>query len=57
VRTAAWLASRGVSQAAIAADNEAAVVRIASAVTAAEAAPWPANETLFHDVQDVGAPS
>jgi pyruvate dehydrogenase E1 component alpha subunit len=57
VRTAAWLASRGVSQAAIAEENEAAVVRVASAVTAAEAAPWPANETLFHDVQDVGAPS
>jgi TPP-dependent pyruvate/acetoin dehydrogenase alpha subunit len=56
-RTAAWLASRGVSQAAIAEENEAAVVRVASAVTAAEAAPWPANETLFHDVQDVGAPS
>jgi pyruvate dehydrogenase E1 component alpha subunit len=57
VRTAAWLASRGVSQAAIADENEAAAVRVASAVTAAEAAPWPAHETLFHDVQDVGAPS
>jgi TPP-dependent pyruvate/acetoin dehydrogenase alpha subunit len=57
VRTAAWLASRGVSQTAIVEANEAATARVASAVAAAEAAPWPEDHTLFDDVQDVGAPS
>lgn len=57
VRTAEWLVSRGVSQNAIAEENATAAARIARAVRAAEDAPWPANDTLFEDVQDVGAPS
>ena len=56
-RTAAWLMSRGVSQSTIIEEDAAAAARVARAVSAAEVAPWPANDTLFHDVQDVGAPS
>ena len=56
-RTAAWLESRGVAKDAIARESEAARERVARAVAAAEAAPWPAASTLYTDVQDVGAPS
>ncbi len=55
-RTAAWLISQGVPAAAIEADRQAVTVRINAAVAAAEAAPWPDMNTLFEDVQDVGAP-
>jgi pyruvate dehydrogenase E1 component alpha subunit len=57
VRTRAWLGSRGVTAAALDEVRGAAVARIAKAVAAAEAAPWPAAHTLTEDVQDVGAPS
>jgi len=57
VRTAAWLASRGVDRTMLSRENDAAVERVASAVAAAEAAPWPDDATLYTDVQDVGAPS
>jgi pyruvate dehydrogenase E1 component alpha subunit len=57
VRTAAWLESRGVAKDAIARENDAATARVAAAVGAAEAAPWPDSATLYTDVQDVGAPS
>jgi pyruvate dehydrogenase E1 component alpha subunit len=56
-RTAAWLVSRGVTEESLSQENEAAAHRVARAVAAAEAAPWPAAETLYTDVQDVGAPS
>jgi TPP-dependent pyruvate/acetoin dehydrogenase alpha subunit len=54
-RTAAWLASRGVSQSALDEDRKAVSARIATAVEAAEAAPFPEPHTLFEDVQDIGA--
>jgi acetoin:2,6-dichlorophenolindophenol oxidoreductase subunit alpha len=57
VRTAAWLASRGVPDGALEDDREAAVARIAAAVHAAESAPWPDARLLFTDVQDIGAPA
>lgn len=57
VRTTAWLVSRGVSPDAIVEENATAGARVARAVRAAEDAPWPTNDTLFQDVQDVGAPS
>ena len=57
VRTAAWLASRGVDRTVLSRENEAAIERVANAVAAAEAAPWPDDATLYTDVQDVGAPS
>ena len=57
VRTAAWLAARGVSAAALEDDRNGAIARIASAVAAAESAPWPDPGVLFTDVQDVGAPA
>jgi acetoin:2,6-dichlorophenolindophenol oxidoreductase subunit alpha len=57
VRTAAWLASRGVAAAALEDDRKAAVAGIESAVAAAEAAPWPDPRVLFTDVQDIGAPA
>ena len=57
VRTAAWLVSRGVDERTLQRENEAAVERVAHTVSAAEAAPWPDDATLYTDVQDVGAPS
>jgi TPP-dependent pyruvate/acetoin dehydrogenase alpha subunit len=57
VRTAAWLESRGVARQALEDDRKDAGARIAAAVTAAEAAPWPESRLLFTDVQDVGAPA
>ena len=57
VRTAAWLASRGVERSVLSRENEAAVERVARAVAAAETAPWPEHASLYADVQDVGAPS
>ena len=57
VRTRAWLASRGVRAAALEEECQAARERVAAAVAAAEAAPWPDARALFTDVQDVGAPS
>jgi acetoin:2,6-dichlorophenolindophenol oxidoreductase subunit alpha len=56
VRTAAWLASRGVSADALEEDRKAAVSYIAAAVSSAELAPWPDPRVLFTDVQDIGAP-
>jgi TPP-dependent pyruvate/acetoin dehydrogenase alpha subunit len=57
VRTAAWLASRGVPAAALEEDRNSGVARIDSAVAAAESAPWPERRLLFTDVQDIGAPA
>jgi len=57
VRAAQWLEARGISPAALDADRTAARERVASAVAAAEAAPWPNARALYEDVQDIGAPS
>ncbi|MEA3154610.1 MAG: acetoin:2,6-dichlorophenolindophenol oxidoreductase subunit alpha [Betaproteobacteria bacterium] len=56
-RAKAWLFARGVKAESLAADREAAVERIRSAVSQAESAPWPRPEILFTDVQDLGAPT
>jgi acetoin:2,6-dichlorophenolindophenol oxidoreductase subunit alpha len=56
-RTAAWLASRGVSADALEDDRNTVAARIESAVSAAESAPWPEARVLSTDVQDVGAPA
>jgi pyruvate dehydrogenase E1 component alpha subunit len=57
VRASAWLVSRGIAEAALKKERDAASARIEAAVAAAEAAPWPSSDALFSDVQDVGAPS
>lgn len=57
VRTAAWLATRGVAGAALEEDRGAAVERIETAVAAADSASWPDPGVLFTDVQDIGAPA
>ncbi len=56
-RAAEWLVSRGVPEAALRQEQQAAASRIASVVAAAEAAPWPDDKTFYEDVQDVGAPA
>jgi acetoin:2,6-dichlorophenolindophenol oxidoreductase subunit alpha len=56
-RTAAWLIEHGIPPATLEADRREATARVSAAVTAAEAAPWPAMQTLFEDVQDAGAPT
>ena len=38
-------------------DEQEALAHVADAVARADAAPWPNADTLFADVQDVGAPS
>ena len=56
-RTAAWLIAQGVSAAALEADRREVTARIDTAFAEAAAAPWPDMQTLFADVQDVGAPT
>jgi acetoin:2,6-dichlorophenolindophenol oxidoreductase subunit alpha len=57
VRAAAWLESRGLEPDALEADRRSARERVAAAVAAAEAAPWPEARALYEHVQDVGSPA
>jgi acetoin:2,6-dichlorophenolindophenol oxidoreductase subunit alpha len=55
-RAASWLVAQGVDESSLEAERDAAMARVRAAVEAAEAAPWPAMDSLFTDVQDAGAP-
>jgi acetoin:2,6-dichlorophenolindophenol oxidoreductase subunit alpha len=56
-RTKAWLVEHGAATGELEADEKEALAAVADAITRADAAPWPNADTLFTDVQDVGAPS
>jgi TPP-dependent pyruvate/acetoin dehydrogenase alpha subunit len=51
------LKAAGVAEAAIRTVNEKAHAEMIEALAAATAAPWPADQTVFDDVQDVGSPA
>jgi pyruvate dehydrogenase E1 component alpha subunit len=57
MRLRAELKAAGVDEAAMDGLRQAAADEMAAALDAARAAPWPADESVFADVQDIGSPA
>jgi pyruvate dehydrogenase E1 component alpha subunit len=56
-RCEGWLKDQGVDASELEAVRAAAAELIEKTVTEADAAPWPATASAYHDIQDIGAPA